>query len=125
MIGLSLSSVSIHNIWSYYDWVVVVDNPIITRPHIVFTDGRQQRQPNQNTTTVTTDAFNLRLLYYDIKVFKSNVVFNIPFVFSSDNSMTDTNPIIESYFKHTFHDKDMNGHSYFKYTFHDNDMNGH
>jgi hypothetical protein len=26
------------------------DNPIITRPHIVFTDGRQ-RQPNHNTTT--------------------------------------------------------------------------
>jgi hypothetical protein len=56
MIGLSLlSSVSKHNIWSYCDWVVVVfrnnDNPIITRPHIVFTDGRQQRQPNHNTTT--------------------------------------------------------------------------
>ena len=27
------------------------DNPIITRPHIVFTDRRQQRQPNHNTTT--------------------------------------------------------------------------
>jgi hypothetical protein len=25
------------------------DNPIITRPHIVLTDGRQQRQPNVNT----------------------------------------------------------------------------
>ena len=24
MIGLSLSSVSKHNLWSYYDWVVVV-----------------------------------------------------------------------------------------------------
>jgi hypothetical protein len=24
MIGLSLSSVSKHNMWSYYDWVVVV-----------------------------------------------------------------------------------------------------
>ena len=24
MIGLSLSSVSKHNVWSYYDWVVVV-----------------------------------------------------------------------------------------------------
>jgi hypothetical protein len=77
MIGLSLlSSVSKHNMWSYYDWVVVVfvskhnmwsyynwvvvvclltgdnsDNPIIIRPHIMFTDGRQQRQPNHNTTT--------------------------------------------------------------------------
>jgi hypothetical protein len=41
IIGLSLlSSVSKHNMWSYYDWV----------PHIVFTDGRQ-RQPNHNTTT--------------------------------------------------------------------------
>jgi hypothetical protein len=61
MIGLSLlSSVSKHNMWSYYDWVVVDhilclltddnDNPIIIRPHIVFTDGRQ-RQPNHNTTT--------------------------------------------------------------------------
>jgi hypothetical protein len=57
MIGLSLFSVSKHNMWSYYDWVVVVlrddnnDNPIITRPHIVFTDRRQQRQPNHNMTT--------------------------------------------------------------------------
>jgi hypothetical protein len=43
MIGLSLSSVSKHNMLSCYD---------ITRPHIVFTDGRQQqRQPNHNTTT--------------------------------------------------------------------------
>jgi hypothetical protein len=76
MIGLSLSSVSEHNMWSCYDWFVVVvfrlltqywvvlwlgcrccrpsvntnDNPIIIRPHIVFTDGRQ-RQPNHNTTT--------------------------------------------------------------------------
>ena len=24
MIGMSLSSVSKHNVWSYYDWVVVV-----------------------------------------------------------------------------------------------------
>jgi hypothetical protein len=38
MIGLSLMS-------------SVNDNPIIMRPHIVFTDGRQQRQPNHNTTT--------------------------------------------------------------------------
>jgi hypothetical protein len=27
------------------------DNPIIIRSHIVLTDGRQQRQPNHNTTT--------------------------------------------------------------------------
>jgi hypothetical protein len=34
------------------------DNPIIIRPHIVFTDERQQRQPNHNTTTyiVFTDG---------------------------------------------------------------------
>jgi hypothetical protein len=100
MFGLSLlSSVSKHNMWSYYDWVVVVvvrqltqyvvvlwfnhntttycvywwttrtttqswydhilclltddknDNPIMIRPHSVFTDGRQERQPNHNTTT--------------------------------------------------------------------------
>jgi hypothetical protein len=74
MIGLSLLSfVSKHNMCSYYDWVVVVvrqltlcghimiglsvlssvskHNIIIIRPHIVFTDGRQQRQPNYNTTT--------------------------------------------------------------------------
>jgi hypothetical protein len=79
MIGLLLSSVSKHNMWLYYDWIVVVfrqytqyvvvlclgcrcrpsvniicvvdnDNPIIIQPHIVFTDGRQ-RQPNHNTTT--------------------------------------------------------------------------
>jgi hypothetical protein len=47
MIGLSmLSSVSIHTMWSYY-----TINTIIIRPHIVFTDRRQQRQPNDNTTT--------------------------------------------------------------------------
>jgi hypothetical protein len=28
------------------------DNPIIIRPHIVFTVGRQQRQPNHNTTHI-------------------------------------------------------------------------
>jgi hypothetical protein len=85
MIGLSLFSVSKHNMWSYYDWVYCCsrpsvniicgrimiglslssvskhniilclltddnnDNPIITRPHIVFTDGRQ-RQLNYNDT---------------------------------------------------------------------------
>jgi hypothetical protein len=43
MIGLSLlSSVSKHNMWSCYDWVVVVVRLV--------TDGRQ-RQPNDNTTT--------------------------------------------------------------------------
>jgi hypothetical protein len=47
--------------WSSYDWVVIYDhilcllmddndNPIIMRPHIVFTDGRQWL-PNHNTTT--------------------------------------------------------------------------
>jgi hypothetical protein len=60
MIGLSLSSVNKHNMWSSYDWVVDDhilclltddnDNPIIIRPHIMFTDGRQQGQPNHNTT---------------------------------------------------------------------------
>jgi hypothetical protein len=51
MIGLSSSSISKQNIWSHYDWVVVVvynnDNPIIMRPYIVFIDGRQ-RQPNHS-----------------------------------------------------------------------------
>jgi hypothetical protein len=46
MIGLSLSSVSKHNMWSEDD----NHNPIILPPNIVFTDGRQ-RQPNHNTTT--------------------------------------------------------------------------
>jgi hypothetical protein len=74
MIGLSLSSVSKHNMWSYYDSVFVFFRPkkqhtggntttywvywrttktinqIVIRPHIVLTDGRQ-RQPNHNTTT--------------------------------------------------------------------------
>jgi hypothetical protein len=55
MIGLSLlSSVSKHNMRSCYDWGLLTednnDNPIIIRPYIVFTDGRQ-RQPNHNTTT--------------------------------------------------------------------------
>jgi hypothetical protein len=58
MIGLSFSSVSKHNMWSYYDLVVMCllthdnnDNPIIIGPHIVFTDVREQRQPNHNMTT--------------------------------------------------------------------------
>jgi hypothetical protein len=69
MIGLSLSSVSKHNMWSYYDWaednndIPIItrphivftdednDNPIIIPPHIVYTDGRQQRQPNDDMTT--------------------------------------------------------------------------
>jgi Ni,Fe-hydrogenase I cytochrome b subunit len=60
MNGLSLlSSVSKHNMWSYYDWVVVVvvrqlcllpdnnnDNPIIIRPHSV----------KWRTTTTTTQS---------------------------------------------------------------------
>jgi hypothetical protein len=49
LIGLSLSSVSKHNMWSYL-LTEDIDNPIIIRPHIVFTFGRQQRQPNHNTT---------------------------------------------------------------------------
>jgi hypothetical protein len=49
IIGLSLlSSVSKHNMWSYCDWVVFV---VRQRPHCMFTDRRQQRQPNHNTTT--------------------------------------------------------------------------
>jgi hypothetical protein len=61
MIGLSLLSVSKHNMWSYsnhntttycvYWRTTTTINPIIIRPHIVFTDGQQQRQPNHNTTT--------------------------------------------------------------------------
>jgi hypothetical protein len=69
MIGLSLlSSVSKHNMWSCYDrqqrqpnentttycvyWrTTTTINPIIIRPHCMFTDRRQQRQPNHNTTT--------------------------------------------------------------------------
>jgi hypothetical protein len=60
MIGLSLlSSVSKHNMWSYYDWVycscrpsvnIICGRIMIGLPHIVFTCGRQ-RQPNHNTTT--------------------------------------------------------------------------
>jgi hypothetical protein len=68
-----LPSVSKHTMWSYYDWVnycyrpsvnticgrIIIglstdgnnDNPILIRPHIVFTDGRQQRQLNHNLTT--------------------------------------------------------------------------
>jgi hypothetical protein len=59
MIGLSLlSSVSKHNMWSYYDWVVVVfvskhnmwslyDWVVVV--FIVFTD--EDNKPNHNTTT--------------------------------------------------------------------------
>jgi hypothetical protein len=68
MIGLSLLSVSKHNMWSCYDWVVIVlcvltddNNTIIIRSHVVFTDGRQ-RQPNHNTTIV--NKHNI-WLYYD------------------------------------------------------------
>jgi hypothetical protein len=46
MIGLSLSSVIKHNMWSLTE---DNDNPIIMRTHIVLTDGRQQ--PNHNAIT--------------------------------------------------------------------------
>jgi hypothetical protein len=39
------------------------DNPIILRPHIVFTDGRQQRQPNHNTTTYCSKHNTVEFLY--------------------------------------------------------------
>jgi hypothetical protein len=68
MIGLSLfSSVSKHNMWSYYDWDNN-DNPIIIRPHIVFTDGR--RQSNNITTTycvywrTTTQSYKHNMWWY-------------------------------------------------------------
>jgi hypothetical protein len=49
MIGLSLlSSDSKHNMWSI---IIELSLSSVIRPHIVFTDGRQQRQPNHNTTT--------------------------------------------------------------------------
>ena len=35
MIGLSLSSVSKHNMWSYYDWVVVVVFRLLTQYLVV------------------------------------------------------------------------------------------
>jgi hypothetical protein len=75
MIGLSLSSASKHNRWSYYDWVVVV---VIIRPHIVFTDGRQKRQPNDNTTTYcvywrTTTTINPIIISFLSSVSKHNM----------------------------------------------------
>jgi hypothetical protein len=47
MIGLSLLS-SVHILYLLTE---DIDNPIIIRPHIMFTDGQQQRHPNHNTTT--------------------------------------------------------------------------
>jgi hypothetical protein len=70
LIGLSLlSSVSKHNMWSHYD--DNNDNAIIIRPHIVFTDRRQQRQLNHNTTTYcvywrTTTTINPGLLLLSV-----------------------------------------------------------
>jgi hypothetical protein len=51
MIGLSLLSSSVNTIHILCLLTNVNDNPIITRPHIAFTDWRQQRQPSHNTTT--------------------------------------------------------------------------
>jgi hypothetical protein len=56
--------------WSYYDWVYCCcpsvtddnDNSIITRPQIVFTDGRQQRQLNHNTTTYCVNTICGRIM---------------------------------------------------------------
>jgi hypothetical protein len=81
MIGLSLlSSVSKHNMWSYYDWVYCCCLPSVNticdrimigliRPHIVFTDGRP-RQLNHNTTTYcvywrTTTTINPNIIRPD------------------------------------------------------------
>jgi hypothetical protein len=81
MIGLSLSSVSEHNMGSCYDWVAVVVFCLLTQYlvvlwlgcRIVFTDGRQQQQPNHNTTTYyvywrTTTTINPIII-------KSHIVF--------------------------------------------------
>jgi hypothetical protein len=54
MIGLSLLSSSVNIICGRHILCLLTDNndnPIIIRPHIVFTDGRQQQQPNHNTIT--------------------------------------------------------------------------
>jgi hypothetical protein len=52
MIGLSLPSISKHNMWSYYKPDFVINLFVIKELYcIVFTDERQQRQPNHNTTT--------------------------------------------------------------------------
>jgi hypothetical protein len=42
-----------HNTTTYYVYwrTTTTINPIIIRPHCMFTDRRQQRQPNHNTTT--------------------------------------------------------------------------
>jgi hypothetical protein len=52
MIGLSLSSVSKHNMLCIQ--TEDNDNPIIIRPHIVFTDGKQQQYNHNATPSVST-----------------------------------------------------------------------
>jgi hypothetical protein len=62
MIGLPLLSVSEHNMWSCYDWVVVVVFRLLTQYLVVLwlscrccrpsvNTGRQQQEPTHNTTT--------------------------------------------------------------------------
>jgi hypothetical protein len=53
MIGLSLSSVSKHNMWSYLLCLLTDDNDnsIIIRPHIVFTDRRHKTKTNKTKDT--------------------------------------------------------------------------
>jgi hypothetical protein len=108
MIGLSLlSSVSKYNMWSCYDWVDVVvilcllmddnnDNPIIIRPHIMFTDGRQQRQPSRPSVNTICGRVMIELSlssvskhnmwsYYNPIIIRPHIVFT-----DDDND----NPII-------------------------------
>ena len=49
MIGLSLSSVSKHNMWSYYDWVVVVVVRQLTQYVVVLWLGCRSCRPSVNT----------------------------------------------------------------------------
>ena len=46
-------------------------NPIIIRPHIMFTDGRQQRQPNHNTTIYCSH------MKHDVKKHSYNYQFHV------------------------------------------------
>jgi hypothetical protein len=52
------------------------DNPIITRPHIVFTDGRQQQQLNHNTTPhiVFTDGRQQRQLNHNTTTYMTGFI---------------------------------------------------
>ena len=85
------------------------DNPIIIRPHIVFTDGRQQRQPNHNTTkyyvnrrkTTTTTQSKHENILCSLTDDNDNPIITRPHIVLTDEDNNDNPTIIRPHIMFT------------------------